>query len=77
MVPAIVAKRVKELRIWRDRTAQQLQVDPAIICTKALISVIAVQKPAAISSLSKMKEIKAWQVKEFGRDIINILNTVG
>ena len=77
MVPAIVAKRVKELRIWRDRKAQQLQVDPAIICTKALISALAVQKPAAMSSLSKMKEIKAWQVTEFGRDIINILNTVG
>ncbi|MDX1707559.1 MAG: ribonuclease D, partial [Desulfobacterales bacterium] len=41
MVPAIVAKRVKELRMWRDRTAQHLNVDPAIICTKALISAIA------------------------------------
>jgi ribonuclease D len=77
MVPAIVAKRVKKIRIWRDRMAQQLKVDPAIICTKALISAIAVQKPATISSLSKMNELKAWQVKEFGRDIINILNTVG
>ncbi len=77
MVPAIVAKRVKELRIWRDRMAQQLKVDPAIICTKALISAIAVQKPVSMGSLSKMKELKAWQVKEFGRDIINILNTVG
>ena len=57
--------------------AQQLKVDPAIICTKALISAIAVQKPDTVSSLSKMKELKAWQVKEFGRDIINILNTVG
>ena len=77
MVPAIVAKRVKKLRIWRDKMAQQLKVDPAIICTKALISAIAVQKPATMSSLSKMNELKAWQVKEFGRDIINILNTVG
>ena len=77
MVPAIVAKRVKELRIWRDRMAHQLKVDPAIICTKALISAIAVQKPATMGNLSKMKELKAWQAKEFGRDIINILNTVG
>ncbi|MGD8993399.1 MAG: HRDC domain-containing protein, partial [Desulfobacterales bacterium] len=76
-VPAIVAKRVKELRIWRDRMAQQLKIDPAIICTKALISAIAVQKPATIGSLSKMKVLKAWQIKEFGRDIINTLNTVG
>ena len=77
MVPAIVAKRVKELRTWRDRMAEQLKVDPAIICTKALISAIAVQKPVNKSSLSKIKGLKNWQVTEFGRDIINILNTVG
>ena len=77
MVPAIVAKRVKELRIWRDQVARQLKVDPAIICTKALISAIAVQKPVTMGRLSKMKELKSWQVSEFGRDIINILNTVG
>ncbi len=77
MVPAIVAKRVKELRTWRDRMAEQLKVDPAIICTKALISAIAVQKPVNKSSLSKIKGLKNWQVTEFGRDIINILNTIG
>lgn len=77
MVPAIVAKRVKELRTWRDRMAQKLKVDPAIICTKALISALAVQQPLTMSSLSKMKELKTWQASEFGRDIIHILKTVG
>ena len=77
MVPAIVAKRVKELRSWRDRMARQLKIDPAIISTKALISAIAVQKPLTISSLSKMNELKTWQTKEFGRDIIDILKSVG
>ena len=76
-VPAIVAKRVTELRSWRDRMARQLKVDPAIIGTKALISAIAVQKPLTISSLSKMKALKTWQTKEFGHDIIDILKSVG
>jgi ribonuclease D len=76
-VPAIVAKRVKGLRAWRDNLARQLQIDPAIICTKALISAIAVQRPLTISSLSKMEELKNWQAAEFGSDIIEILKTVG
>lgn len=76
-VPAIVAKRVKELRAWRDNLAKQLQIDPAIICTKALISAIAVQRPLNESSLLKMKELKNWQATEFGSDIIDILKTVG
>ena len=76
-VPAVVAKRVKELRHWRDRKAQQLKVDPAIVCTKALISTLAVQQPLTMGGLSKIKELKAWQASEFGSDIIQILKTVG
>ncbi|MGD2184772.1 MAG: HRDC domain-containing protein [Desulfobacterales bacterium] len=75
-VPALVAKRVKELRRWRDQLARKLQIDPAIVCTKALISAIAVKRPANVSSLSTVKELKTWQVTRFGRDIIDILNKV-
>jgi len=77
MVRAIVAQRVKELRRWRDRLANKLEIDPAIICTKALISAIAVQRPVSVSSLSTVKELKTWQATGFGSDIIDILNKVG
>ena len=76
-VPAIVARRVRELRSWRDNTAKGLDIDPAIICTKALISAIALQRPLASGSLTKVKDLKKWQAKEFGSDIIQILKTVG
>ena len=77
MVPAIVAKRVKELRRWRDRLANKLEIDPAIICTKALISAIAIQRPVSINSLSRVKELKTWQAAGFGSDIIDILKKIG
>jgi ribonuclease D len=77
MVPAIVAKRVKELRNWRDLRARQLQIDPAIICTRSQISVLAVQRPQSLDSLTKNNDLKSWQVAEFGNDIINILKKVG
>jgi len=77
MVPAIAAKRVKELRRWRDRLANKLEIDPAIICTKALISAIAVQRPVSVNSLATVKELKTWQATGFGRDIIDILKKVG
>jgi len=77
MVPAIVAKRVKELRRWRDRVAKKLKIDPSIICTKALISAIAVQKPVRRSGLSKIEELKTWQATGFGNDIIGILRKIG
>jgi ribonuclease D len=77
MVPAIVAKRVKELRTWRDLLAKKLQIDPAIICTRAQISALAVQRPQNVDSLTKNNDLKTWQIAEFGKDIVDILKKVG
>lgn len=76
-VPAIVARRVKELRNWRDLLAKQLQIDPAIICTRAQISALAVQKPETVEGLSSHNDLKNWQKAEFGKDIVAILKKVG
>jgi ribonuclease D len=72
-VPPKVAGRVKALRNWRDKQVQKLAIDPALICTKALISSIAVQKPLKFSELTAIKEMKNWQRKEFGQDIVKVL----
>lgn len=69
-VPASAAERVKSLRLWRDRQAKKLAMEPSLILTKSLISTLAVQKPAKISDLSRIQEIKKWQTREFGRCIL-------
>ena len=68
-----VAGRVKALRTWRDKQAQKLAIDPALICNKALMSTIAVQRPLNLSELAAIKEMKNWQRKEFGQDIVKVL----
>lgn len=73
LVPAVVARRVRELRNWRDLLAKKLQIDPAIICTRAQISALAVQRPHSLDSLSKNNDLKTWQIAEFGKDIVDIL----
>jgi len=72
-VSLAVAGRVKALRNWRDKQVQKLAIDPALICTKALMSTIAVQRPLNLSELAAIKEMKNWQRKEFGRDIVKVL----
>jgi ribonuclease D len=76
-VSLAVAGRVKALRNWRDKQVQKLAIDPALICTKALMSAIAVQKPLNLSELAAIKEMKNWQRKEFGRDIVKVLKGNG
>ena len=75
-VPQVVAGRVKALRTWRDEQVDRLGLDPALICTKALMNTIAQQKPNKISDLSTIEEMKNWQKKEFGQDIVQVLKQV-
>ena len=75
-VPLVVAGRVKALRSWRDEQVDRLALDPALICTKALMSTIAQQKPRKVSDLSAINEMKNWQQKEFGQDIVRVLKQV-
>lgn len=75
-VPLVVAGRVKALRSWRDEQVDRLALDPSLICTKALMSTIAQQKPGKVSDLSAINEMKNWQKKEFGHDIVQVLKKV-
>ena len=72
-VPASAAARVKSLRKWRDHQAENLAMDPSLILTRSLISTLAVQKPRTVKDLSRIKEIKKWQIREFGKDILKLL----
>lgn len=75
-VPLAVAERVRTLRQWRDKKAKQLAIDPALICTKALISTIAVQRPLNLKTLGKINDLKNWQIDEFGKDIVAVLGKI-
>ena len=72
-VSGAAAERVKSLRKWRDGQAKELAMDPSLILTKSLISTLAVQRPMKLSDLSRIKEIKKWQISEFGRELVEIL----
>lgn len=73
-VPAAVAERMRALRRWRDRRAEQLQIDPALICTKALMGAIALKRPRRKADFADIEGFKSWQQKEFGTELIDILN---
>jgi len=73
VLPPEVSLRAKAIKCWRDLKAKELWLDPAIICNKSIINSIAIQNPAHLKDLLKIKEMKKWQQKEFGRDIVGVL----
>jgi len=73
VLPPEVPLRAKAVNRWRDSKAKELGLEPSIICKKSIINLIAIQNPTYLTDLLKIKEMKKWQKKEFGRDIVAIL----
>jgi len=71
-----VPKRVEELKKWRYKKAKELEVDSSIICNNALLTSIAVLNPSNSNTLETIKNMKSWQKKEFGKEIIAVLSKV-
>jgi len=68
-----VRKRMRVLKAWRDEKADTLQLDPSIVFSKAQITAIAVINPKDKAALSRVEEIKSWQHKAFGGEILQVL----
>jgi ribonuclease D len=71
-----VPERIKVIKAWRDRLADRLELDPALLFNKALMTAIAVKKPAEIQGLRTVEGIRNWQVKAFGKEVLTVLSAL-
>jgi len=62
-------RRTAALKNWRDRKAEEWEVDPAVICTNAQIREMAIANPQRPQDLRAVDEIRNWQLRLFGREI--------
>lgn len=75
MHPA-VPDRIKALKNWRDKKARVLDVEPAVLLNKNIMTALATAKPVKLQSLNAVKELKEWQKNEFGHEIVGVLKRV-
>jgi len=66
--------RIKIIKEWRDQIAEELHIDPTMLFNKVMMTAIAAKKPENLRSLGEVDGIRNWQKKEFGKEIIKILN---
>ncbi len=74
MLDPNVPGRVKALKSWRDSYAKKLNIDSSIIIPKNIMITLAVKKPKNLNELEQIDELKNWQKKDFGKNIIEVLN---
>jgi ribonuclease D len=73
VLPNGASAKIKALKSWRASKASAFGIDPGILCNNALITAIAVKNPGDGKSLETVREMKNWQKKAFGAEIIRVL----
>lgn len=66
-------RRVERLKRWRTARAKELGLDPGVLCPNTCLEAIAWRNPAKIAEVAEVTELKGWQVREFGREIVETL----
>lgn len=69
-------RRIDALKLWRDQKARRLELDPSLICNKALITAIAQERIDAPHDLNTIEMMHQWRIDAFGDEITQILKSV-
>jgi len=72
-VSPAVAARVKALKGWREKKARELNLDPGVLISNALIDQIGDKNPTGPEDLNLIPELRQWQLQAFGSEILKVL----
>ncbi len=69
-LPSSLRERVKTLKAWRERRAEDLGIEPGILLNNALINGLALKNPRSIEEMEEIPGLKKWRLTHFGREIL-------
>jgi len=69
-------RRVERLKRWRTVRAKEVGLDPGVLCPNTCLEAIAWRNPTKTAEIAEVTELKGWQVREFGREIVEALRGV-
>lgn len=72
-IPPAVPGRVRTLKKWRDRKAREFEIEPGVLLNKAAITAVAMENPRTVEALAAVTELRKWQVRELGADLVRQL----
>ncbi|HDL07792.1 MAG TPA: ribonuclease D [Desulfobacteraceae bacterium] len=68
-----IQKRIKDIKCWRKKKAEQLGICPGLLCNNQLINSIALKNPVETKDFESIKGMKKWQKSEFSNELIAVL----
>ena len=63
-------RRLAALKRWRTTRAQELSMDPGVLCPNSALEAIAWNAPSRARELEDVPELKRWFAREFGAEVV-------
>jgi ribonuclease D len=65
-------RRLGALKAWRTQRAQEVALDPGVLCPNSSLEAIAWRAPQAVKDLKELPELKGWFRREFGGEVTQV-----
>ena len=69
-------ERVAQLKTVRDARAQELDLDPGVLCSRDRLEAVARKKPTTVEELAEIPELRRWQVEVLAEGFVKALRAV-
>ncbi|MBA2320238.1 MAG: ribonuclease D [Deltaproteobacteria bacterium] len=69
----LAEKVVVDLRTWRNARGKDASTAAFTIASNGTLKAIAANRPTSLAELAAISEVRAWQVEEFGEEILDVL----
>jgi ribonuclease D len=66
-------ERLERLKAARNRLAQEHDLAPGVVCPNGTLEAIARLDPKSLAELGAVTELRRWQLREFGEELLKAL----
>jgi ribonuclease D len=67
-------ERVKRLKLWREKKAAALGIEPGILANNSLLEAVADGVARDMEGMAAIPAMKQWQKEAFGEELLKIVN---
>lgn len=65
--------RLERLKLARNAAAARLDLAPGVLCPNGILEAVAVANPASVEAMDQIPELRRWQRKVLGGDLLQAL----
>jgi ribonuclease D len=65
--------RLERMKAVRNQLAMRYDLPPGVLCSNGTLEAIARVNPSTLEGMAEIRELRRWQLREFGNDLLSAL----